>query len=107
MEGLRVIINLDLWETSNNFRVKTQGQVAAAVPSRCAYSVPILYPRHDDVHQLREEVVHILAFELCSDADALLALYETPACFSCSHLVGLDSHIRNCLHDHACNVQIR
>lgn len=100
---LRVIVDFNLGEQGNLSRGETKCHVSGAVTRRARYALPFLDTGKDNVDQLGEEVMGILALHLRSHRH-VLAGSQSPANHVVPGLVCSCADITDRLRDHAGNV---
>lgn len=103
--GLHVIIHLDLREQRHSLGDKTEGDVSTAVTAGAFDTFPILDFWHHDIHQLSQEMLHVLTSQFCFDSYRISPRSNSPWRNAALGFVCLDPNVRNRLHSHTCHMQ--
>lgn len=102
----RIVIDLDLGETPHHVAPEPPAQIAAAIPALPHHPGPVLDPRHHHLDHFAQEMIHRLPPQL----DRHTARPPLPEPEIIDVLLRDEDRrpdARDCLHDHARDVEVR
>lgn len=106
-QDLHIEVHLNLREKSHVLRVKAESDIPTAVTTGSSDTRPILDLGHDNIDQLAEEMLHVLAAQLRLASNSISPWREAPSRNTGPRLEGLHADIRDSLHHHAGRVHVR
>lgn len=102
---LHVVVNFNLREESNILRFQPKGDIPTAIPTATLDTLPLLDSRHDDVHQLTQEMLHILASQISLDSYRISPGSNSPRRDTSLGLERLRARVGDRLHGHTRHMQ--
>ena len=102
-----IVVHLNFGKQGHVLGIETESKVSTAVTTATLDTLPFFNPRHHDINQLPEEMLHILSTEIRLDRNGISTGCNTPGSHTSLGLVRLDTHVRDSLHCHTGDMQPR
>lgn len=103
--NLHIVVDLNLGEESNIFRLQPEGDIPTAITATALNPLPLLNPRHHDINQLPQKQLHVLPTQLCLGSHRISPRRNPPSRNTSLGLERLHPHIGNRLDRHPGHMQ--